>query len=177
MQTLPVHSEFDKLAAFMRERLAAREAREGPRSPLAKLFSFRKGSSRGAEAPEGGKLVVTKDDLEAFEHAHPEVCFAIWMYQPPVMRMCFVSRAFMLTGWHRIELEDGVDPTDEQRLEYYTVINRMINRGCNDTLHAERTLYANAFRAGKSLLSGFVIESGVMEHRYAAAGGARRTGR
>ena len=67
--------------------------------------------------------------------------------------------------------------TDEQRLEYYAIINRMINRGCNDTLHAERTLYANAFRAGKSLLSGFVIESGVMEHRYAAAGGARRIGR
>ena len=97
-QTLPVHGEFDKLAAFMRERLAAREAREGPRSPLAKLFSLGKGSARGAAAPEGGKLVVTKDDLEAFERAHPEVCFAIFMYQPPVMRACFVSRTFMLKG-------------------------------------------------------------------------------
>ena len=146
-QTLPVHGEFDKLAAFMRERLAAREAGEGPRSPLAKLFSLGKGSARGAAAPEGGKLVVTKDDLEAFERAHPEVCFAIFMYQPPVMRACFVSRTFMLKGacgragrggaltikkgWHRVELEDGADPTDEERDEYYSVFNRMINRGCN----------------------------------------------
>ena len=97
------HEEYDLLAAFLARREAA-GLRPAPKprlgapkrrpSPLAKLFGRRGTKPAPAAGPGGGKLELTEADLEAFQREHPDAEFAIIIYQPPLMRMCWASPAY-----------------------------------------------------------------------------------
>ena len=97
------HEEYDLLAAFLARREAA-GLRPAPKprlgaakrrpSPLARLFGRRGATPAPAAGPGGGKLELTEADLEAFQREHPDAEFAIIIYQPPLMRMCWASSAY-----------------------------------------------------------------------------------